>query len=158
MNRGEVAAGGEESGGYAFAFHLPERDGVFNALLLIESLALGGRDLDRALEDLAAEFGSFAYGRRDVSLPVAVIATAFLAEVGSHPPADGRRAERVTGVGDMDGIKYLFGNEGWLLHRLSGTEPMVRLYCEHEDASAVEAILVRPNRGSSPEAGVRRKT
>ncbi len=139
MNRGDVAAGGEESGGYAFSFHLPERDGVFNALLLIESLASSGRDLDRALEDLSAEFGSFAYGRRDAYLPVAVVED-FLAEVKSHPP--GRLAgEPVTGVRDLDGVKYLLGNRGWLLHRLSGTEPMIRLYCEHEDESAVERIL-----------------
>lgn len=139
MNRGEVAAGGEESGGYAFAFHLPERDGVFNALLLIESLALGRRSLDGALEDLAAEFGSFAYGRRDVSLPVPVIGE-FLAVVKADPPA-GVAGERVTEVRDLDGVKYLFGDRGWLLHRLSGTEPMIRLYCEHENESAVETIL-----------------
>ena len=58
MNRGEAVAGGEESGGYAFAFHLPERDGVLNALLLVESLALSGRDLDGALADLAPSSAS----------------------------------------------------------------------------------------------------
>ena len=139
MNRGEVAAGGEESGGYAFSFHLPERDGVFNALLLIESLASAGHDLDRALEELAAEFGSFAYGRRDVSLPVAVVRD-FLAAVKSDVPAR-VAGEPVTQVRDLDGVKYQLGNRGWLLHRLSGTEPMIRLYCEHEEESAVERIL-----------------
>jgi phosphomannomutase len=139
MNRGAVAAGGEESGGYAFAFHLPERDGVFNALLLIESLAVDGRGLDRALEDLAAEFGSFAYGRRDVHLPVALIGE-FLSAVRNHPPPDVAGA-RVTEVRDLDGVKYVLGRHGWLLHRLSGTEPMIRLYCEHENESAVERIL-----------------
>ncbi len=139
MNRGEAVAGGEESGGYAFAFHLPERDGVFNALLLIESLALAGRSLDEALEDLASEFGAFAYGRRDVYLPVAVIAE-FLAEIREHPPAE-VAGERVTRVRDLDGVKYTLGDRGWLLHRLSGTEPMIRLYCEHAEESAVEKIL-----------------
>ena len=139
MNRGEVVAGGEESGGYAFAFHLPERDGVFNALLLIESLALAGHGLDRALDDLAAEFGSFAYGRRDVALPVAVIGE-FLSGVANDPPAD-VAGERVTAVRNLDGVKYILGEHGWLLHRLSGTEPMIRLYCEHEDESAVARIL-----------------
>ena len=139
MNRGEAAAGGEESGGYAFAFHLPERDGVLCALLLVESLALSGRDLDGALAELAAEFGEFAYARRDVYLPVPVV-SAFLAEVRQSPPGE-VAGQRVTGVRDVDGVKYLFGNEGWLLHRLSGTEPMIRLYCEHERESAVDAIL-----------------
>ncbi len=139
MNRGDVAAGGEESGGYAFAFHLPERDGVFNALLLIESLALAGCSLDRALDELAAEFGSFAYGRRDVHLPVAVVRE-FLAAVRNTPPSR-VAGEPVTRVTDLDGVKYQLGERGWLLHRLSGTEPMIRLYCEHEEEAVMERVL-----------------
>ena len=52
-----------------------------------------------------------------------------------------RDKERVTAVADRDGVKYSFGSRGWLLHRLSGTEPMVRLYCEHEEAAKMEEIL-----------------
>ena len=139
MNSGEAAAGGEESGGYAFGFYLPERDGVFNALLLLESLAQSGRDLGDALEDLAAEFGSFEYGRKDVYLPVPVVA-AYLDSVRGDPPASVAGLP-VTGVSEKDGVKYLLGEDGWLLHRLSGTEPMVRLYCEHVDGDAVDRIL-----------------
>lgn len=139
MNRGEAAAGGEESGGYAFGFHLPERDGVLNALLLVESLAAAGTDLDGALASLAAEFGELAYDRRDVYLPVPVIAD-YLRAVRDEPPRE-VASFAVTEVREMDGVKYFFGGRGWLLHRLSGTEPMVRLYCEHENAAAVERIL-----------------
>jgi phosphomannomutase len=139
MDSGEVAAGGEESGGFAFAFHLPERDGVFNALLLLESLALSGRNLTEALAAMDSEFGRFAYGRRDVYLPVPVIRE-FLSRVASEPPG-AVGAERVAEVRELDGVKYLFGPRGWLLHRLSGTEPMIRLYCEHEEEAAVTRIL-----------------
>jgi phosphomannomutase len=139
MARGEVAAGGEESGGYAFAFHLPERDGVLSALLLVESLAIAGTDLGAALDALAAEFGRFEYGRRDVLLPVPLVKRYVAAVRQSPPPAVA--GERVTGVQDLDGVKYLFGERGWLLHRLSGTEPMVRLYCEHADGGTMERIL-----------------
>ncbi|HWZ84684.1 MAG TPA: phosphoglucomutase/phosphomannomutase family protein [Thermoanaerobaculia bacterium] len=139
MNRGEAVAGGEESGGYAFAFHLPERDGVLSALLLVESLATTGRTLGHALADLASEFGSFAYGRRDVSLPVSTVRR-YVEDVRSHAPA-AVAGERVTAVQDRDGVKYILGERGWLLHRLSGTEPLVRLYCEHEDAHKMEEIL-----------------
>ena len=139
MVRGEVAAGGEESGGYAFGFHLPERDGILAALVLLESLAVSGRDLDRSLEELSREFGSFAYGRRDVYFPVPII-RAFLEEVRSDPPAR-VAGETVTDVRDLDGVKYVFGARGWLLHRLSGTEPMIRLYCEHEDAGTAGRAL-----------------
>jgi phosphomannomutase len=139
MNRGEAAAGGEESGGYAFAFHLPERDGVLSALLLIESLAVSGRTLAQARAELAAEFGRFEYGRRDVRLPVETIRR-FVASVRDLPPP-AVAGEPVTAVLDLDGVKYVFGERGWLLHRLSGTEPLVRLYCEHEDAETMRSIL-----------------
>ena len=110
MNRGEAAAGGEESGGYAFAFHLPERDGVFNGLLLLESLAQSGRDLDGALADLAAEFGSFAYGRRDALLPVPVV-TDYLEAVERDAPREVGGCP-VSSVIAGDGVKYAFGGDG----------------------------------------------
>jgi phosphomannomutase len=139
MNRGEAVAGGEESGGYAFVFHLPERDGVLSALLLLESLARSGRSLEEALAELATEFGRFAYGRRDVYLPVDAVAR-YLDAVAAAPPAD-VAGERVTAVARIDGLKLLFGERGWLLQRLSGTEPMVRLYCEHVDERVMTRIL-----------------
>jgi phosphomannomutase len=139
MNRGDAVAGGEESGGYAFGFHLPERDGVLNALLLIESLAVRKSDLQEALADLTREFGEFAYDRRDFYLPVPVISD-FLREVESAPPKS-VAGNVVTRVANKDGIKYAFAESGWLLHRLSGTEPMIRLYCEHSDRDAVREIL-----------------
>jgi phosphomannomutase len=139
MNSGAAVAGGEESGGYAFAFHLPERDGVFNALLLIESLAMEGRSLEAALAELGAEFGEFAYARRDAYLSVELV-RGFLEQVRKDVPSS-VAGETVTGTLATDGVKYLFGPHGWLLHRLSGTEPLIRLYCEHEDAEKVELIL-----------------
>ena len=151
MNRGEAVAGGEESGGYAFAFHLPERDGVLSALLLVESLAKTGRNLGQSLDALAAEFGRFEYGRRDVYLPVDLIRR-YVAEVHDAPPAS-VAGEPVTAVQDRDGVKYVLGERGWLLHRLSGTEPMVRLYCEHADGSKMNAILDEAERRLRAFAG-----
>jgi phosphomannomutase len=140
MNRGEAVAGGEESGGYAFGFHLPERDGVLNALLLIESVAVRNGNLEAALADLAREFGELAYDRRDFYLPVPVIQE-FLHEVRDSPPRS-VAGQAVSGVTDKDGVKYLFGESGWLLHRLSGTEPMIRLYCEYAEEKQVSDILL----------------
>jgi len=139
MNRGEAVAGGEESGGYAFAFHLPERDGILSALLLIESLVATGRSLEAALGELAAEFGRFVYGRRDVYLPVEAVRR-YVETIGAAPP-DAVAGERVTAVQRRDGVKFLFDDRGWLLQRLSGTEPMIRLYCEHAEESAMTRIL-----------------
>jgi phosphomannomutase len=151
MAAGEVAAGGEESGGYGFAFHLPERDGTLSALLLLEYLARTGRSLDRALSDLAGEFGSFAYERRDVHLPLRVV-DAFLRRVSRRPPSR-VAGERVTGVASLDGVKLLFGGRGWLLMRRSGTEPMIRLYCEHDDAETCRRILGHADRRLAQFAG-----
>ncbi|HKD19721.1 MAG TPA: phosphoglucomutase/phosphomannomutase family protein, partial [Thermoanaerobaculia bacterium] len=130
---------GEESGGYAFGFHLPERDGVLSALLLLESLARSGLTLGAALDGLAAEFGRFEYGRRDVHVPVEIVRR-FVEDARAHPPAS-VAGQAVTAVEDRDGVKYRFGERGWLLQRLSGTEPMVRLYCEHEDGTVMERVL-----------------
>jgi phosphomannomutase len=72
-------------------------------------------------------------------LPVETI-RGFLAAVKKAPPL-AVAGERVTAVLDLDGVKYVFGERGWLLHRLSGTEPLVRLYCEHEDGETMTRIL-----------------
>jgi phosphomannomutase len=141
MISGKAAVGGEESGGYGFSFHLPERDGTLSALLLAEHLAATRRSLSEALDALDREFGRLEYARRDILLP-SDEAAAFLEETRRRPPR-AIAGRRVTGVRVRDGVKLLFGGQGWLLLRLSGTEPMIRLYCEHADPAAPEEILSR---------------
>lgn len=141
MISGKAVVGGEESGGYGFAFYLPERDGTLSALVLLEHLAKTGRTLDAALADMAAEFGSFEYSRRDIPWPLPAV-RAFLERVAASPPRS-VAGRRVTGCVVKDGVKLLFGGQGWLLLRRSGTEPMIRMYCEHEDRAACEEILER---------------
>jgi phosphomannomutase len=68
------------------------------------------------------------------------VIAASLAAVESDPTAE-VAGVRVTRVVEKDGVKYEFAGEGWLLHRLSGTEPMVRLYCEHVEQETVERVL-----------------
>jgi phosphomannomutase len=136
---GEVAIGGEESGGLGVAFHLPERDGVLSALLVLEAIAHSGGSLETLVARQDAAYGALAYGRRDLQLPMPVL-RAFLENLGSDPPPS-RCGEPVTGVDDMDGVKLLFGSRGWLLHRLSGTEPIIRIYAEHEDPTLIGKLL-----------------
>jgi phosphomannomutase len=141
MISGKAAVGGEESGGYGFAFHLPERDGTLSALLLAEHLTLTRRTLAEALDALDREFGHFDYARRDIRLPVETIRE-FLRSVERRPPKS-VAGYAVSGAAHTDGIKLLFSGRGWLLMRLSGTEPLIRLYCEHEETGAPSAILAR---------------
>jgi phosphomannomutase len=150
MMSGEVAIGGEESGGLGVAFHLPERDGVLSALLVLEAIAHSGDSFDALLTKQDADYGAFAYGRRDLHLPMPIL-TAFVDELRASPPAT-RAGRPVTGVEDLDGVKLLLGDRGWLLHRLSGTEPVIRIYAEHEDEKVVERLL------AETEAELKRRT
>lgn len=144
MISGKAVVGGEESGGYGFAFHLPERDGTLSALVLLEHLARTGRGLDAAVADLGREFGAFEYSRRDIPWPLPAV-DRFLDHVASAPPRS-VAGHRVTDCVKMDGVKLVFGPRGWLLLRRSGTEPMIRMYCEHEDRAACDEILERAAR------------
>jgi phosphomannomutase len=139
MRTGEVGIGGEESGGLGVSFFLPERDGVLSALLVLEAVALSGVSLEALLAEQDARFGAFAYDRRDIHLPAAHL-RAFVAGLRDAPPSS-VAGESVTEVADLDGVKLVFGERGWLLHRLSGTEPVIRIYAEHEDPARVGALL-----------------
>jgi phosphomannomutase len=149
MMSGEVAIGGEESGGLGVSFHLPERDGVLSALLVLEAIAHSGGTFDALLSKQDADYGAFAYGRRDLHLPMPIL-TAYVESLKASPPA-ARAGQAVTGVADLDGVKLILGERGWILHRLSGTEPIIRIYAEHEDAAVVDALL------AETEAELRRR-
>jgi phosphomannomutase len=139
MLAGEVGIGGEESGGLGVSFFLPERDGILSALLVLEAVALSGLSLDALLRKQDETYGVLHYDRRDLHLPIPAL-KAWLERLRANPPAS-RAGEKVTGVEDLDGVKLVFGARGWLLHRLSGTEPIIRVYAEHEDAVQVRALL-----------------
>ncbi len=147
MISGEVAIGGEESGGLGVSFHLPERDGVLSALLVLEAIAHSGGSFDALLRKQDETYGTFAYGRRDLHLPMPLLRE-FVAELRASPPAT-RAGQAVTGVADLDGVKLILGERGWLLHRLSGTEPVIRIYAEHEDAAIVDSTPGRDRGGAA---------
>ncbi|NLA58730.1 MAG: phosphoglucomutase/phosphomannomutase family protein [Firmicutes bacterium] len=131
--REPVLMGGEESGGYGFPQHLLDRDGILAGLLLVECVAEEQRSLRSILDGLEEQFAPGYYRRLD--LPVAFSPLCELV-----PPSRlGNRA--VTEVEKLDGLKLRFGDEGWILFRLSGTEPVLRVYVEAETEAAVEEII-----------------
>ncbi len=135
MLRGGVLIGGEESGGIGVAGHLPERDGLLNALLLLESVVLSGQSLG----DQFAELGfAHAYDRLDLHLPSMEALQTAMAQAQNPQPIAGHA---VVGVEALDGIKWRLEGEAWLLFRPSGTEPVLRLYCEAPEEKTVQAIL-----------------
>jgi phosphomannomutase len=139
MLAGEVGIGGEEPGGLGVSFFLPERDGVLSGLLVLEAVALSGLSFRELLARQESEHGAFAYGRRDVRLPMPVLRR-FVDRLLAAPPSSRAGAE-VTSVETLDGVKLVLGGRGWLLHRLSGTEPILRVYAEHEDPQMVGRLL-----------------
>ena len=137
--REDVLIGGEESGGITIRGHIPEGDGLLMGLLLLEIVAVRGRPLHELIEGLMAQLGPVHYGRDDRQtqpFDKSELVARLLAQV----------PERIAGlavqrVDNADGVKYYFGDHGWLLIRPSGTEPLLRVYAEALDPGAVGALL-----------------
>ena len=144
----EILIGGEESGGVGISRHLPERDGLLNSLLLAQVMTDERKTLGELVAALQAEFGEHQYGRIDMHITeelkqgAIARARAGLAEIAGL---------RVLRQETMDGIKFYLENptcdakphaaETWLLLRASGTEPLLRVYCESCSTEGVERIL-----------------
>jgi phosphomannomutase len=141
MLAGDVLIGGEESGGVGFGMHLPERDALFAALLVLEALVEGGQPLGARVAALQERCGGASHYDR-VDLRLADMATrhrleALLAQSPPTEVADAAVAEVIT----TDGVKLRLGPSHWLMLRFSGTEPLLRLYCEGPDPERVSAVL-----------------
>ena len=141
MLAGDVLIGGEESGGVGFGMHLPERDALFAAMLILEALVEGGLPLGARINALQQRHGgSSHYDRLDLRLPdmdarrrlESLLAATTPKEIAGVP---------VQEVITTDGIKLRMGPSHWLMLRFSGTEPLLRLYCEAPDAERVHAVL-----------------
>jgi phosphomannomutase len=139
MLQEEVLIGGEESGGVGLSRHLPERDGTFVNLLFLDLLAASGKTCTQLIQDMWHEFGEFHFDRRDLHVPIRT-GQAAVETLRSHPPASfaGRAVNRVE---TLDGSKVFLERDSWILFRQSGTEPLLRVYCEAPSATAVQAIL-----------------
>lgn len=135
----DIVIGGEESGGIGVAGYLPERDGIFNGLLVLEAIAASGRSLAALVEDLERRYGRFWYGRRDLHLTMAQVDGLFR-RLAKTPPQD-LAGVPVARVNTMDGVKLIGRDDSWLLFRRSGTEPIVRIYAETPSRPRLPRLL-----------------
>ncbi|HLY61246.1 MAG TPA: phosphoglucomutase/phosphomannomutase family protein [Terriglobia bacterium] len=135
----DVLIGGEESGGIGVKGHLPERDGIFNSLLLAEVVAARNRTLGELVQELQDEFGPHYYERMDLEIEKAVAQRAVKKAAGFKGKRVGGML--VTAIDSMDGVKMLFGDKAWLLVRASGTENLLRLYAEAPSRDQVKTLL-----------------
>jgi phosphomannomutase len=142
--------GGEESGGFGFGMHLPERDGIFADLMLLD-LFLREKDAGRwpvskAIAHLHEIAGPSSYRRLDVHFDRAVypaLKDRLLVELPQKAPTElaGRPVVRTQTLSTNDGFKFFADDGSWLLVRFSGTEPLVRVYTEAVSAAAVDSNL-----------------
>jgi phosphomannomutase len=146
MMERQILIGGEESGGIGLQRHMPERDGILNALLLANVMANEGKSLGQLVAALQSEYGPHFYARRDLHIPNEV-KNAAIARAGSN---DTTRLGRykILRKEDLDGIKFYLdtpitdqGAEAWLLLRSSGTEPLMRIYSEASSPELVQELL-----------------
>ena len=138
INRDEIILGGEESAGLSIRGHYPEKDGILACLLAAEAVAARGKSLSEQLTELYGRVGKLESGRIGVKLTPDV--SAKLKEKLQQEPSNigGRKIDSINRI---DGVKFLFENNAWMLMRPSGTEPMVRIYAESENVSDLEDLL-----------------
>lgn len=137
----EVGAmiGGEESGGYAFRQHVPERDGLLGGLFLLDMMVQTGQKPSQLLETLFELVGAHYYDRIDSRFDDAEKA-AILERVNKAMPATIGGLKVIDKV-TIDGNQFIMEDGGWLLVRFSGTEPIIRVYCETTHGDRVQDIL-----------------
>ena len=146
----DILIGGEESGGVGISRHLPERDGMLNSLLLAQVMADEKKTLGELVASLQEEFGEHQYGRIDMHIEESLKQSA-IARARDVQAGEVFAGMRVLRVEILDGIKFFLENtacagkpkaaETWLLLRASGTEPLLRVYCESCSTVAVDAVL-----------------
>jgi phosphomannomutase len=137
----DVLVGGEESGGIGFGHFLPERDGILSGLLVAECIAHYGRPLSDIIERMEREFGALHYDRRDLQRPLEQCA--HLVDRVRAGELDAAFGPGFASREEKDGVKLNFDDGTWILFRRSGTEPMIRIYCESPDAARVQDMLAR---------------
>jgi phosphoglucomutase len=136
--RKQIIFGGEESACIAVKSHLPEKDGIFAGLLVAEMMAVMGLSLTELRQYFFREYGRKYSGQR--SVPLHPKSDRALKDLIISPP-ERLGGKRVLAVERVDGIKFDFEDDDWLLLRLSGTEPLIRCYAEAESKAELEKLL-----------------
>jgi len=139
MVHDDVLLGGEESGGIAVKGHIPERDGIWMGLIIWEFMAKSGKSLDELIEEVYDIVGKFKFERSDLhiteDLKQKIIANCKADSYESFGPYDVKETKTI------DGFKYFFDDQRWVMIRPSGTEPVLRTYAEAPTIEEVREIL-----------------
>lgn len=135
----DILMGGEESGGIAVAGHIPERDGIYNGIIIWEAMVKTGKSLRELIQEIYDITGGFAFERRDLKIPQEdkerIVENCKNNVYKSFGPY------KVDKVETLDGFKYYFNDHEWLMIRPSGTEPVLRTYSESTSQEKAIEIL-----------------
>lgn len=139
MLREDILVGGEETGGVAFKNSIPERDGVLSGLLILEMMAMRKKKLLDILKAIDKEYGTYEYRRLDVKYPDDK-KTRLMEMLKTNPPKE-VLGKKIIDINKLDGYKFICEDGSWLMLRLSGTEPILRVYAEAASEKRSLAIL-----------------
>ncbi len=139
MLENDILIGGEESGGFGYKNHLPERDGLLSCLLLLELLAKEKAPLGELVAALREKYGPFHYGRIDKYFDLELLQQN-MQRLRESPPAEIGNIS-VKKISWLDGIKLYLEDLSWILIRVSQTEPLVRIYVTSDSSEKVQNLL-----------------
>ena len=139
MQEEDVLIGGEESGGIGFKNYIPERDGILSGLLLIEMMAYEGKGIEDIIASVEKKFGRYYYQRIDMHYPDRLKPKLF-------KEFKRKKIKKIAGYDvinyeNYDGVKFTLRDGSWLIFRLSGTEPILRIYSESKSIKKVKQLL-----------------
>ncbi len=138
MEENAIAAG-EESGGYGFNGHIPERDGLLSGLLILDMMSITQLNPSDLLEELEELVGVYHYDRHDIEFDEKDREEKLITITGSEFESIGDL--KVVSTDNRDGLKLNLEEDSWALIRFSGTEPLIRIYAEASTTDQVEKII-----------------
>ncbi|MCX7738116.1 MAG: phosphoglucomutase/phosphomannomutase family protein [Hydrogenothermaceae bacterium] len=139
MLKEKVAFGGEESGGYGFGFHIPERDGILSGLLILEMMNLYSKSISEIVKDLFKEFGEAHYRREDLKVE-GNKGVEFVKKMKDIETTE-FAGFKIREIDKADGVKVILEDDSWILFRASGTEPVLRIYAEAPSTEKVDRLI-----------------
>ena len=140
MIENNVLIGGEESGGIGFGEFLPERDALYSAMTLLSAIAEDSKYLSDSLDEIQQKFGPSYYDRIDIKLKYLSDTNLLESYIIRNLPQE-ISGYKITDVSKLDGIKVRIMDNYWILFRFSGTEPLLRLYCEAFSEDILKSTL-----------------
>ena len=140
MIKEKIFIGGEESGGVGFGDFMPERDALYAAMILLNGIAEKSKYLYETLDQIQENFGPSFYKRIDIKFPNQSEKEILEKHIKNNIPSK-ICGYSIKSVSNIDGIKLRMDNNFWLLFRFSGTEPLLRLYCEAKSENDLNEVL-----------------